>query len=51
MTVERLDALFGSPIISHLLVFTDAEHGGKSVWRRCISKARNSRITTMPFTI
>jgi arginyl-tRNA--protein-N-Asp/Glu arginylyltransferase len=29
MTVERLDALFGSPIISHLLVFTDAEHGGE----------------------
>jgi hypothetical protein len=29
MTFERLDALFGSPIISHLLVFTDAEHGGE----------------------
>ena len=25
MTFERLDALFGSPIISHLLVFTDLE--------------------------
>src|SRR5277367_2893256 len=25
MTFERLDALFASPIISHLLVFTDAE--------------------------
>ncbi len=24
MTFERLDALFGAPIISHLLVFTDA---------------------------
>jgi len=29
MTFERLDALFGSPIISHLLVFMDAEHGGE----------------------
>ena len=29
MTFERLDALFASPIISHLLVFTDAEHGGE----------------------
>ena len=27
MTFERLDALFGSPIISHLLVFTDAKTG------------------------
>jgi arginyl-tRNA--protein-N-Asp/Glu arginylyltransferase len=27
MTAERLDALFGSPIISHLLVFTDATTG------------------------
>ena len=27
MTFERLDALFASPIISHLLVFTDAEKG------------------------
>src|ERR1700690_3516669 len=27
MTFERLDALFGSPIISHLLVFTDVETG------------------------
>ena len=27
MTFERLDALFASPIISHLLVFTDAETG------------------------
>lgn len=29
MTFERLDALFDSPIISHLLVFSDAEHGGE----------------------
>jgi hypothetical protein len=29
MTFERLDALFTSPIISHLLVFTDAEKGGE----------------------
>ena len=29
MTFERLDALFASPIISHLLVFTDATHGGE----------------------
>ena len=29
MTFERLDALFASPIISHLLVFTDAEKGGE----------------------
>ncbi len=29
MAFDRLDALFGSPIISHLLVFTDAEHGGE----------------------
>jgi arginyl-tRNA--protein-N-Asp/Glu arginylyltransferase len=29
MTFERLDALFASPIISHLLVFTDAEHGAE----------------------
>jgi arginyl-tRNA--protein-N-Asp/Glu arginylyltransferase len=29
MTFERLDALFASPIISHLLVFSDAEHGGE----------------------
>ena len=29
MTFERLDALFGSPIISHLLVFTDAETGNE----------------------
>ena len=29
MTFERLDALFGSPIISHLLVFTDAKTGGE----------------------
>ena len=27
MTFERLDALFASPIISHLLVFTDTETG------------------------
>jgi arginyl-tRNA--protein-N-Asp/Glu arginylyltransferase len=27
MTFERLDALFGAPIISHLLVFTDTESG------------------------
>jgi hypothetical protein len=27
MTLERLDALFDSPIISHLLVFSDVEHG------------------------
>ena len=27
MTFERLDALFAAPIISHLLVFTDAETG------------------------
>ena len=29
MTFERLDALFDSPIISHLLVFTDAEKGNE----------------------
>jgi hypothetical protein len=29
MTFERLDALFGSPIISHLLVFTDAAKGNE----------------------
>jgi arginyl-tRNA--protein-N-Asp/Glu arginylyltransferase len=29
MTFERLDALFASPIISHLLIFTDAAHGGE----------------------
>jgi arginyl-tRNA--protein-N-Asp/Glu arginylyltransferase len=29
MTFERLDALFGSPIISHLLVFADAATGGE----------------------
>ena len=29
MTVERLDALFASPIISHLLVFTDAAKGNE----------------------
>jgi len=29
MTFERLDGLFGAPIISHLLVFTDAEKGGE----------------------
>jgi arginyl-tRNA--protein-N-Asp/Glu arginylyltransferase len=29
MTFDRLDALFASPIISHLLVFTDAEKGGE----------------------
>jgi len=29
MTFERLDALFNSPIISHLLVFTDAKTGGE----------------------
>jgi len=29
MTFERLDSLFDSPIISHLLVFTDAEKGGE----------------------
>ncbi len=29
MTFERLDALFNSPIISHLLVFTDAETGSE----------------------
>lgn len=27
MTYERLDALFGSPIVSHLLVFTDTQAG------------------------
>ncbi len=27
MSYERLDALFGAPIISHLLVFTDTENG------------------------
>ena len=27
MSFERLDALFGAPIISHLLVFTDADTG------------------------
>jgi arginyl-tRNA--protein-N-Asp/Glu arginylyltransferase len=29
MTLERLDALFAAQIISHLLVFTDTEHGGE----------------------
>jgi arginyl-tRNA--protein-N-Asp/Glu arginylyltransferase len=29
MTFERLDALFGAPIISHLLTFTDTAHGGE----------------------
>jgi len=29
MTYERLDSLFDSPIISHLLVFNDAEKGGE----------------------
>ena len=29
MSFERLDALFASPIISHLLVFTDARTGGE----------------------
>lgn len=29
MTFERLDGLFSSPIISHLLVFTDWEKGGE----------------------
>jgi hypothetical protein len=29
MSYERLDSLFESPIISHLLVFTDAEKGGE----------------------
>ena len=29
MTFERLDALFSSPIISHLLVFTDAPSGAE----------------------
>ena len=29
MTFERLDALFDSPLISHLLVFTDAEKGAE----------------------
>jgi arginyl-tRNA--protein-N-Asp/Glu arginylyltransferase len=30
MTFERLDALFASPIISHLLVFTDADQGNET---------------------
>jgi arginyl-tRNA--protein-N-Asp/Glu arginylyltransferase len=29
MTYERLDSLFSTPIISHLLVFTDARTGGE----------------------
>ena len=29
MTFERLDGLFGSPIISHLLVFTDTKNGAE----------------------
>jgi hypothetical protein len=29
MTLERLDSLFGSPIISHLLVFRDLETGAE----------------------
>jgi arginyl-tRNA--protein-N-Asp/Glu arginylyltransferase len=29
MTYERLDSLFASPVISHLLVFTDAEKGAE----------------------
>src|SRR6185312_7456775 len=29
MTYERLDSLFESPIISHLLVFTDARNGSE----------------------
>src|SRR5580658_3899255 len=29
MTLERLDGLFASPIISHLLVFEDAQSGGE----------------------
>ncbi len=29
MTFQRLDALFASPIVSHLLVFTDAARGGE----------------------
>jgi arginyl-tRNA--protein-N-Asp/Glu arginylyltransferase len=29
MTFERLDSLFDSPIISHLIVFTDAESGAE----------------------
>jgi arginyl-tRNA--protein-N-Asp/Glu arginylyltransferase len=31
MSFERLDALFASPIVSHLLVFRDDEAGGKEV--------------------
>ena len=51
MTFERLDALFASPIISHLLVFTDAKTGGGSRrGDRCISKAGNSRFITTRFT-
>jgi len=29
MTCERLDSLFSSPVISHLLVFTDTENGAE----------------------
>jgi len=29
MTYERLDALFASPLVSHLLVFTDAQSGAE----------------------
>ena len=30
MTFERLDGLFASPIISHLLVFTDSQSGAEA---------------------
>jgi len=29
MTLERLDSLFASPVVSHLLVFTDAQSGAE----------------------
>ena len=44
MTFERLDALFGSPIISHLLVFTDAKTGSGSRRGDALPRGPGTRV-------
>ena len=51
MSYDRLDLLFGSPIISHLLIFTDRKAATRSGRRRCTSRESRSRFIITPSTI
>ena len=51
MTFERIDSLFSTPIISHVLVFTDAATDREVGLGCCLWKAARSCFTTTPFTI